>query len=74
VEPAAPGGHRFLAVRSPQQLTPQGVVHLPTLCIAHRFVALQVDVTEETARLAARNWIPFLSSTAAKESLVPIMR
>jgi len=63
---------RFLAVRSPQQLLPQGVINLPTLFIAHRFIGLQVDVTEEAARLAARNWIPFLSATASKGSLIPI--
>ena len=63
---------RFLAVRSPQQLLPQGVIHMPTLFVAHRFIGLQVDVTEEAARLAVRNWIPFLSATASKESLIPI--
>jgi hypothetical protein len=66
--------HRFLAVRSPQQLLPQGVIHMPTLFVAHRFIGLQVDVTEEAARLAVRNWIPFLSTTASKESLIPIGR
>ena len=74
VAPAAPAAHRFLAVRSPQQLLPQGVIHRPTLVIAHRFIALQVDVSEEAARLAARSWIPFLASTAAKGSVIPIGR
>jgi len=69
-----PGGHRFLAVRGPQQLLPHGVIHLPTLFIAHRFIGLQVDVTEEAARLAARSWVPFLSTTAAKESVIPVGR
>lgn len=73
VEPAH-AGHRFLAVRSPQQLLPQGVIHMPTLFIAHRFIGLQVDVTAEAARIAARNWMPFLSATASKESLIPIGR
>ena len=49
------GADRFVAVRSPEQLLPQGVIHLPTLFIAHRFVSLQVDVTTEAARLAVRN-------------------
>lgn len=74
VQPAVGASHRFLAVRSPQQLLPQGVINLPTLFIAHRFIGLQVDVTEEAARLAARNWVPFLSTTASKESLIPIGR
>lgn len=63
---------RFLAVRSPQQLLPQGVIALPTVFVAHRFIGLQVDVTEEGARLAVRNWIPFLSSTASREGLIPV--
>jgi hypothetical protein len=63
---------RFLAVRSPEQILPQGVIRLPTVFVAHRFVALQVDVTEESARLAVRNWIPFLGGTASREGLIPV--
>ncbi|MDX1493744.1 MAG: hypothetical protein R3253_06790, partial [Longimicrobiales bacterium] len=63
---------RFLAVRAPEQLLPQGVIALPTIFVAHRFIALQVDVTEESARLAVRNWIPFLSGTASREGLLPV--
>jgi hypothetical protein len=66
--------HRFVAVRSPEQLLPQGVLHLPTLFIAHRFVSLQVDVTTEAARLAVRNWVPFLPATASPEGLIPMGR
>ena len=74
VQPYSGRVARFLAVRSPQQLLPQGVIHMPTLFISHRFIGLQVDVTQEAARLAARNWMPFLSTTASKESLIPIGR
>lgn len=63
---------RFVAVRSPEQLLPKGVIRLPTLFVAHRFIGLQADVTEESARLAVRNWMPFLSGTAAREGLIPI--
>jgi len=63
---------RFLAVRSPEQLLPQGVIKTPTLFVAHRFIGLQVDVTDEAARLAVRNWIPFLSGTASREGLIPV--
>jgi hypothetical protein len=63
---------RFLAVRSPEQLLPQGVIRLPTMFVAHRFIGLQVDVTEESARLAVRNWVPFLSGTASREGLIPV--
>lgn len=63
---------RFLAVRGPEQLLPQGVISLPTVFVAHRFIGLQVDVTDEGARLAVRNWIPFLSGTASREGLIPV--
>lgn len=66
--------HRFLAVRGPEQLLPQGVIHLPTLFVAHRFVSLQVDVAAEAARLAVRNWVPFLPATASPEGLIPMGR
>lgn len=72
VPPSDGPSHRFLAVRSPQQILPQGVIHMPTLFVAHRFIGLQVDVTEESARLAVRNWVPFLSVTGSKQSLIPI--
>ena len=36
---------------------------MPTLFVAHRFISLQADVSEEPARLAVRNWVPFLSGT-----------
>lgn len=65
---------RFLAVRAPEQLLPRGVIQLPTLILAHRFVSLQVDVTSEAARLAVRNWIPFLPGTASSEGLIPMGR
>jgi hypothetical protein len=63
---------RFLAVRSPEQILPQGVIRLPTVFVAHRFISLQVDVTNEAARLAVRNWVPFLSGTASREGLIPV--
>ena len=47
---------------------------MPTLFVSHRFIGLQVDVTEDSARLAVRNWVPFLAGTASKESLIPIGR
>jgi hypothetical protein len=70
--PLGSAGARFLAVRSPEQLLPQGVIRLPTLFVAHRFIGLQVDVTEESARLAVRNWIPFLSGAASRHGLIPV--
>jgi hypothetical protein len=66
--------HRFIAVRSPEQLLPQGVLNLPTLFMAHRFIGLQVDVSDEAARLAVRNWVPFLPGVASSEGLIPMGR
>jgi hypothetical protein len=40
--------------------------------VAHKFIGLQVDVTMESARLAVRNWVPFLSGTASREGLIPV--
>ena len=72
LQPIEGAEHRFLAVRAPEQLLPQGVIHLPTLFVAHRFVSLQVDVTTEAARLAVRNWVPFLPGTASDEGMIPL--
>ena len=63
---------RFLAVRSPEQILPKGVIRLPTVFIAHGFIGLQADVTEEAARLAVRNWVPFLGGVASREGLLPV--
>jgi hypothetical protein len=50
------------------------VIALPTLFVAHRFVGLQVDISDEAARLAVRNWVPFLPATASAEGLIPMGR
>lgn len=74
LKPVEGSDHRFVAVRSPEQLLPEGVIAMPTLFVAHRFVGLQVDVTDEAARLAVRNWVPFLPGTASPEGLLPMGR
>jgi hypothetical protein len=50
----------------------QHVIRLPTVFVAHRFMGLQADVTEEAARLAVRNWVPFLGGVASREGLIPV--
>ena len=70
VEPADTPAHRYIAIKSPQQLLPQGVIHMSTLIVAHRFIGLQVAVADEAVRQSVRNWVPFVSATAADESLV----
>ncbi|HUP52473.1 MAG TPA: hypothetical protein VM198_08355 [Longimicrobiales bacterium] len=74
LKPVEGSEHRFIAVRSPEQLLPQGIIHLPTVFMAHRFIGLQVDVSDEGARLAVRNWVPFLPGVAASEGLIPMGR
>ncbi|MEQ1855196.1 MAG: hypothetical protein ABL963_01935 [Longimicrobiales bacterium] len=74
LRPVEGSEHRFVAVRSAEQLLPEGVIAMPTIFMAHRFVGLQVDVTDEAARLAVRNWVPFLPATASAESLIPMGR
>ena len=70
VEAAHGASHRYIAVKSPEQLLPQGVIHMPTLIVAHRFIGLQVAVVDEAARQSVRSWVPFVSATACGESLV----
>jgi hypothetical protein len=74
LKPVEGSEHRFVAVRAAEQLLPEGVIAMPTIFMAHRFVGLQVDVTDESARLAVRNWVPFLPATASAESLIPMGR
>lgn len=63
---------RFIAVRSPEQLTPHGVSPLPTVILNRRYVTLRVDTTDETAAAAARNWVPFLPQNAVAAPLLPV--
>lgn len=62
----------FLAVRSPEQVTPQGIFPLPTLIVNRRYLALRVDTTDEAASAAARNWVPFLPDNASPRPLLPV--
>ena len=36
------------------------------------FIGLQADASEEAARLAVRNWVPFVAATASREVLIPV--
>jgi len=70
--PALGGEHTFFAVSMPEQLTPQGLVKLPTLFMSDLFIALHADVSEEAVRLSARTWVPFQAAYASRQSLIPI--
>ena len=45
---------------------------MPTIFVANRFLSLKVDVTEDAARLAVRNWVPFIGGTASRGGLIPV--
>ena len=62
----------FVAVRSPEQLTPHGILPMPTLIVNRRYVALRVDTTEEAAAQAARSWVPLLPESASAHPLLPV--
>jgi hypothetical protein len=66
--------NQFIAVRSPVQVTPSGSQELPSLIVNRRFVTLTADVTEEATRVAAGNWVPFLTAAAARQSILPLPR
>ena len=55
--------------RQPIGLLPRGVIGLPTVFVAHEFIGLQANVTEEAARLAVRDR---LSGAASRGDLLPV--
>lgn len=67
-----PGSHgdRFVAIKDPVQVTPKGKITLPPLAVNRSFLAVSADVSEQTTRLAARNWAPFSSGAAEKRHLL----
>ena len=63
---------RFVAVRSPEQLTPHGIFPLPTVIVNRRYIALRVDTTDEAAAASVRNWVPFLPENGSAQPLLPV--
>ena len=61
---------RFLAVKEPIQITPKGRITLPSLALNQTFLAMAVDISDQTTRLAAPNWFPFSRGTAEKRHLL----
>lgn len=69
---AVHGSDGFVAVQTPVQLLGAGEVPLPTLILRRSYLGLMVDVTDESPRLAAQNWLPFLPVTASQKSILPL--
>ncbi len=61
---------RFIALTEVEQRTPRGRFRLPALVLNRSFVALSADVSEEEARFASANWVPFLSTSASAKHLL----
>lgn len=64
--------HRFMAISSPEQLTPNGVYPLPTLFVNRRYLALRVHAGTREELAAVTNWVPFLPASASTESILPL--
>ena len=65
-------GHegRFVALTSCEQITAKGRTPLPAVMLRRDFVAVSVRLEDETTRLAAPNWTPFLPVTASRRHLL----
>lgn len=62
--------HRFVALSDAVQFTPRGRIRLPNLMINGSWLAMWMDVSEETDRLAAAHWSPFLPADANPRSIL----
>ena len=63
--------HRFVAISSPEQLTPQGTYPLPTLFVNRTYLALRARARTVEELAALKNWVPFLTDAANPGSLLP---
>ncbi len=64
------GSRRFVAIKDPQQLVPEGRIGLPALAVNRSFVAISADITDQTTRLAAANWFPFSMNSASRKHVL----
>lgn len=64
--------HRFVAISSPEQLSPRGVYPLPTLFVNRRYLALRARAGSQEEMAAVTNWVPFLPASATAESILPV--
>lgn len=64
--------HRFLAISSPEQITPTGVYPFPTLFVNRRYLTLRARVATREEMSALMRWVPFLPASASAESILPL--
>lgn len=64
--------HRFMAISSPEQITPGGVYPLPTLFVNRKYVALRALTGTREQTAAVTNWVPFLPAAASSASILPL--
>ncbi len=64
--------HRFVAISSPEQITPSGVYPLPALFVNRRYLAVRALARTRDETLAVMKWVPFLPASAAHESILPL--
>jgi hypothetical protein len=73
VPAAAPQeSHRFVAISSPEQITPSGVYPLPTLFVNRRYLALRMQARSREEMAAVMKWVPFVPASATEESIIPL--
>jgi hypothetical protein len=71
VRPALGAPDAFVAVHAPAQLVGEREIPLPTLILNRSYIGLSVDITDESPRLAARTWVPFMPEASSRASLIP---
>ncbi|MGD8319991.1 MAG: hypothetical protein PVJ02_06040, partial [Gemmatimonadota bacterium] len=64
--------HRFVAVSSPQQVTPSGVKAMPALIVNRRYLALRAQVRSREEMASVMKWVPFLPAAASSEGILPL--
>ena len=64
------GDDHFVAVTECEQLTPKGAIPLPSVMLHREFVAMSMPLFDESTRLAAPHWTPFLPQTGSRRHLL----
>ena len=64
--------HRFTAISSPEQITPEGVYPFPTLFVNRRYLALRAKASTREEMALLMRWVPFLPASASAEGILPL--
>lgn len=63
---------RFLAISSPEQITPGGTYPFPTLVLNRAYLALRARAATRDEAAAVKNWVPFVPASANRQSILPL--